>query len=213
MIGWFDFDLADLNIRHEKWHLASCLVQCRVLHKQVRQMHSDRVRSIAVHCVRSLHCTLFMHRMHCFSRFSIWAKRNFWLSVSPGSCSAEALIRWGGKIKYHLIAYFPGRVDSDQSKEGARLTHVRARFESPSPPHGDVSLNDWQREGTVYAATSSDSRQLIWWIRRIFSAFSVLITGRAFCHSKSVMEIPTIFVFFWGGEILALALPGVTGYQ
>jgi len=29
---------------------------------------------------------------------------NFWVSVSPGS--AEALVRWGGKIKYILIAWF-----------------------------------------------------------------------------------------------------------
>jgi len=29
-------------------------------------------------------------------------------SVSPGS--AEALVRWGGKIKYVLIAYFFGNI-------------------------------------------------------------------------------------------------------
>ena len=33
-------------------------------------------------------------------------RRNFWVSFSPGS--AEALVRWGGKIKYILIADFLG---------------------------------------------------------------------------------------------------------
>ena len=49
--------------------------------------------------------------MHVFSvsasktTLSIFVKRrNFRLSVSPGS--GEALVRSGGKIKYHLTAYF-----------------------------------------------------------------------------------------------------------
>jgi len=36
--------------------------------------------------------------------------RNFWQSAFPGS--AEALVRLGGKVKYHLTAYFLSNISS-----------------------------------------------------------------------------------------------------
>jgi len=49
---------------------------------------------------------------HLAKQHSVWNVKtlNFRISVSPGS--AEALVRWGEKIKYHLTAYFLSNISA-----------------------------------------------------------------------------------------------------
>ena len=57
--------------------------------------------------------------------FSFYVKGcNFRLSVSPGS--AEALVGWGGKIKYHLIAYFHSNISAKNYQNRSMFVEVIA---------------------------------------------------------------------------------------
>jgi len=46
-------------------------------------------------------------------------------SVSPGS--AEALIRWGGKILHHFIAYFLSNISAKYYENPTKLSRVTAK--------------------------------------------------------------------------------------
>jgi len=59
-------------------------------------------------------CVLCDYWQSIIQRLSI--KTHFRLSVSPGS--AEALVMWGGKIKYHLTANFLSNISAKNYQDG-----------------------------------------------------------------------------------------------
>jgi len=76
----------------------SCLVHPVDRFDSERWFSSDQVIFLTMFCVP------FCKKHAAFK----WKYTISGFPVSPGS--AEALVRWGGKIKYVLIAYFPGNI-------------------------------------------------------------------------------------------------------
>ena len=102
-----------------------------------RSRHASRTHCDVTRYVNKLHprgptrfSAMLLETCILFNVFCVFGKKHaafkwkdalFWFSVSPGS--AEAQVRWGGKIKYILIAYFLGNICAINYRN--RTVHVK----------------------------------------------------------------------------------------